>query len=95
MRSQQLYKKRYVIAFYKRDDDTLLYLFNNVEQVCRAAGLEVTYSNMHKISTSLYKSLRREDHHTRMLNGKLMCVHIIDVTDDDEDDMNENERSES
>lgn len=93
MKSQQLYKKRYVIAFYKTDDDTLLHLFNNVEQVCKAAGFEVNYSNMHKISVGLYKSLKREDHHTRLLNGKLMCVHIIDVTDD-EDDMNENERSE-
>ena len=93
MKSQQLYKKRYVIAFYEKDDDTLKYLFNNVEQVCKAAGFEVNSHNMNKISVWLYDSLKRDDHRSKVFREQNLRVYILDVTDD-EDDMNENERSE-
>lgn len=82
MKTEKLYKNKYVIAFYERDDDTLKYVFDNLTEVCKELGLEVNRKNMNRIQVDIYRSLRRKNHQTNIFRGQCMKVYLVDVVDD-------------
>ena len=81
----QLYKKRYVISFYDKDDDTELYCFNNVKEILRFQEREINRTNINLINVELCRALKRKKPICRFLTGQLMFVYIIDVLEEEEE----------
>ena len=79
----KLYKNRYMICFYERDDDTLKYSFNNIKEICRQLKWNITRKNLNRIQVDLYRSLRRHNHRTNLFKQSLH-VYIIDVTKEED-----------
>lgn len=84
---ERLYKKKYVLAFYERDDDTLAFLADNLVEVCERLGWEVNKKNMNYIQVDIYRSLRRSNHQTNLFRGRCYKVYIVDMTEDYEKDI--------
>lgn len=80
------YKKKYCISFYNETDEEFVACFDNVRQICKYRKLEITSANLTLISVELYRALRRKDHSTRMLDGNLMHVYLIDIEDIEENE---------
>lgn len=83
LKSQQnkLYKNRYYIVFYDASDEFFVAMFNNIYQICKYKGKD--YSEKNLISVELCRAIKRKKSTTRMLDGSLMHVHLIDVKDID------------
>lgn len=79
---ERLYKKKYIIAIYDRDDETLKYLFNNLTEMCEALGWEVNRKNMNRIQVNMYRALKRPDHRLNLFRGQGYRAYIIDITED-------------
>ena len=79
------YKNKYFITFYDEADEDFIASFDNLRQICQYRGKEPTSSNLTLIAVELYRALRREDHSTRMLDGTLMHVYLIDIEDIEEE----------
>ena len=77
------FKGKYLIAFYNKEDTCLLHMFDNIKEICRYKNLEDSLKSYNLIKVELYRALKREDHFTRMLNGSLMRVYTIDMTNED------------
>lgn len=73
------YKKKYFISFYDETDENFVVSFDNLKQLCVYKGKELTSQNLILISVELYRALKRPDHSTRMLDGNLMHVYLIDI----------------
>ena len=84
MNQDRLYKDRYVILFYERDDDTLKYMFDNVRQVCKELKWEINKRNLNIIQINITRSLRRKNHQTNLFRGQCLRVYIVDVCDESE-----------
>lgn len=84
MNQDRLYKDRYVILFYERDDDTLKYMFDNVRQVCKELKWELNKRNLNIIQINITRSLRRKNHQTNLFRGQCLRVYIVDVCDESE-----------
>ena len=82
--TRKYYKGRYNIAFYSKNDE-LLYVFNNLREICQFNNLECNRQNLQYLKLLLYKALKRESHSTKIL-GKKMKVFIIDITEDEEEE---------
>ena len=82
------YKGKYFLAFYDKNDEDLLYMFKNAEEILHFKKEKITYSNKNRTNVELYRALKRQGNFTRMLDGTLMRVYIIDV-EDLEEDLNE------
>jgi len=79
------YKGRYAIAFYAADDETFVDIFDNVVEICEYKKKKnITFNDINLIRVDIRRALDREDHSTRMLNGELMHVYLIDMLEDDE-----------
>lgn len=83
-KEDRLYKDRYVILFYERDDDTLKYMFDNVRQVCKELKWELNRRNLNIIQINITRSLRRKNHQTNLFRGQCLRVYIVDVCDESE-----------
>lgn len=83
--AEKLYKGKYILAFYEKDDDTLAFIVNNLRDVCKKLGWEVNRKNMNYIQVDIYRSLRRQNHQTNLFRGKCYKVYIIDITEDEQD----------
>lgn len=86
---EKLYKKKYVLAFYEKDDDTLAFIASNLVEVCKRLGWEVNKKNMNYIQVDIYRSLRRQNHQTNLFRKKCYKVYIVDMTEDYEKDIKE------
>lgn len=75
----RLYKGKYIIAFYDRDDSFVDSFDTIRELVTRGQGKEPTKQNLLTATLSLSYALKHEDHHTTMLGGKPMTVHLLDI----------------
>ena len=82
--NKNYYKGRYIIAFYDCDDETPLYTFDNIKEVCEFKKLEINIDSYNNIRIELYRALNKRNHSTRMLNGKPMFVYLIDMYEEDE-----------
>lgn len=84
MTQDRLYKDRYVILFYERDDDTLKYMFDNIRQVCKELKWELNRRNLNIIQVNIARSLKRKSHQTNLFRGQCLRVYIVDVCDESE-----------
>ena len=82
--NDKLYKKKYIIAIYDRDDETLKYLFNNLTEMCKTFGWEVNRKNMNRIQVNMYRALKRPDHRINLFRGQGYRAYIVDITEDNE-----------
>lgn len=89
--THRLYKGEYIIVFYDKTDDYLLYMFDNVRDVLRFMNKPITRNNVTLVNTIIARALKTETHFTRFLTGEVLRVHIINVASSDEDDEKENE----
>ena len=90
------YKKRYMITFYKcleDGDEQFVASFDNIIELCQYKKLPITDQNLSTLKNDLYRVLKRCPSDTRMLDGSLMRVYLIDMLkDDDEEEYLEQER---
>lgn len=74
-----LYKRKYYIVFYDSCDEYLVAMFKNIQQVCIYKLGVVNETNINLTRVELCRALKRKNNATRMLDGSLMHVHLIDV----------------
>ena len=83
--SEKLYKGKFIIAFYEKDDETLFNVFSNTREITIAAGLEPTRENVIWISHKLVRAFRKKTHYIDIF-GRLMKAYDIPYVDDIKDD---------
>ena len=79
------FKSRYFIVFYSENDEDYIASFDNISDICRYKQLEVNIANTQAIKNLLWVALQKKDHRTRMLDGRLMHVYLVDIYDKDEE----------
>lgn len=90
---QSLYKGRFAIVFYDKTGEQYINSFNNIREILAFKGEEITRSSINKMNVILCKELKTDNHHTRLLDGTLMTVWLVNDNDDDSDlVLNEGER---
>lgn len=82
----RLYKGKYLILFYDKTDEELLYFFDNVTDILKFQKKEITTQNKRIVNVALYRALRTEEHFVTFLTGEVMRVYIINESEDDEND---------
>lgn len=83
-KDNKYYKGRFMIVFYDETDEEFVAGFTNIKQLCLYKNKELTATNINLVSVEVYRALKREDHSTRMLNGSLNHIHLIDIEDDED-----------
>lgn len=83
---QIYYKGRYMIVFYDKTGEHYINTFDNVREILAYRGDEITRTKINQLNVELCRSLKSDSHYTRMLNGKLMTVWLVDQPNEDEDD---------
>ena len=78
---QKFYKGQYFIVFYDKTDDKLLYMFDNVIEILKFQGKEITRQNVNLVNVELYRALKTENHFVKFLTDEIMRVYIIDMED--------------
>lgn len=79
------YRGRYLIIFYDKTDELLLYMFNNVREILKFQKKKITRKNINLVNVELYRALKREGNFCKFLDGSTMRVYIVDMIDDYED----------
>ena len=82
--SHSLYKGKYFIVFYDESDTNLLYMFDNVREILKFQGKELTRTNVNLINVEIYRALKSDTHFTRFLTGQTLRVYIINEKDEEE-----------
>ena len=83
-KDEKLYKKKYVLVVYDKDDDTFKYLFDNLTELCKTLGWEVNRKNMNRVQVNVYRALRRPDHQINLFRGQCYKIYIVDKTKEEE-----------
>ena len=78
---RSLYKGNYFLVFYDKTDEELLYLFENVREILKFMGKEITRQNINLINVELYRALRSTEHFCRFLTGEVLRVYMISSVD--------------
>lgn len=78
---RSLYKGKYFLVFYDKTDEELLYLFDNVREILKFMGREITRQNINLINVELYRALRSTEHFCRFLTGEVLRVYMISDVD--------------
>lgn len=81
MSNERLYKGKFIIAFYEKDDETLYDVFSNTREVTIAVGLEPTRDNVIWISHKLVRAFRKKTHYIDIF-GRLMKAYPVNVVDE-------------
>lgn len=71
------YKNSYFIVFYDKDDENLVYMFDNTREILNFIGKPVTRKNVLLLNTEIYRALKTDTHLTRFMNGEILRVYII------------------
>lgn len=83
--THKLYKGRYFITFYDKDDTHFLQMFDNVREILKFQHKPITRQNVNLVNVELCRALRTDTHLTRFLTGEVMRVYIIDASDNDDE----------
>lgn len=79
----KFYKGRYIIVFYDKEDNDLLYVFNNVKEILQFQKKEVNKQNLNIMNINLYNALNRDDNTCNFLiKGIPMRVYIVDLKEE-------------
>lgn len=81
--TRSLYKGRFFLVFYDKSDENLKYMFDNVRDMLKFMGQEVTRLNVNRINVELYKALSSKEHFCRFLTGEVLRVYMISNDDVD------------
>ena len=81
-----MYKRHQFLAFYGKDDETLLYICDNVRDVCAILKWEPTKANLNVISQNIFKALRRPNHQINLFRGQCLKVYLIDELNETEEE---------
>ena len=82
-KSKKLYKDKYFIVFYDKNDERLLYTFDNVKEILNFQKKEINPYNIRLLNIELYRALKSDEHFITFLTGEVMRVYII--TDKEEE----------
>lgn len=77
MGTHALYKGRFFLIFYDKDDENVRYIFDNVRDILRFTNQEITRKNVNKLNIDLYRALSSESHICRFINGETLRVYMI------------------
>lgn len=72
------YKGKYFISFYDKTGDLFVAMFDNVRDILKYQGKPITRRNVNLLNVELYRSLKSEEHFTKILTGEVMRVYIIE-----------------
>lgn len=75
----KLYKGKYFIAFYDKNDEQLLHIFDNVREILNFQKKQITRANVNLTNVNIVRALKRDSHTTSFLTGELMHIYIFDV----------------
>lgn len=75
--SRDFYKGKYFIVFYDKNDEQILYTFDNVREILKFQKKEVNDYNWRLINVELYRALKSDEHFVTFLTGEVMRVYII------------------
>lgn len=78
---RSLYKGKHFLVFYDKTDEELVYLFENVRDILKFMGREITRQNVNIINVELYRALRSTEHFCRFLTGEVLRVYMISLVD--------------
>ena len=81
--TRSLYKGRFFLVFYDKFDENLKYMFDNVRDILKFMGQEVTRLNVNRVNVELYRALSRKEHFCRFLTGVVLRVYMISNDDVD------------
>lgn len=81
----KFYRGKYIIVFYDKTDELMLYMFNNIKEILKFQKKELTRQNINLINVELYRALKRKDHLCKFLTGSTMRVYIVDMIEDYDD----------
>ncbi len=76
--SRDFYKGKYFIAFYDKNDEQILYTFDNVREILNFQKKDVNDYNWRLVNIELYRALKSDEHFVTFLTGEAMRVYIID-----------------
>ena len=74
------YKNKHYIAFYDRYGEEFINIFDNIREIMKFKKIPFSQMEYNKHMVELYRSLK-SNHLTKMLNGRLMTVWLVDVKD--------------
>ena len=94
MRARQYYKGKYFLVFYDETDEELLYLFDNVNQLCDHLKLERTRRNINNLNVQLFNALRSDTHFFKMDSHEICRVYMISADDEDDYQMSDMDEGE-
>lgn len=77
------FKSKYFIVFYGENDDDYITSFDNIADICKYKQWEINLQNTQAVKNLLWVALQKEDHRTKMLDGTLMHVYLVDITDEE------------
>lgn len=80
---RSLYKGRFFLVFYDKSDENLKYMFDNVRDILKFMGQEVTRLNVNRVNVELYRALSSKEHFCRFLTGEVLRVYMISNDDVD------------
>ncbi len=81
--THRYYRGIYTIDFYTNDRyETFIKSFDNVRDILRWQGKEITRNNVILLNTEIARALRRPSHYTRCLDGTGMKVYITSLIED-------------
>ena len=84
LKGKELFNKdKQFIAFYDADDEFYVESFESIRELCMYKHLPLTKKNLDILYIELVNALRRNPSTTRMLDGTLMHVHLINNDDDE------------
>ena len=80
-----LYKSKYWLVFYDKTDEEQLFMFRNAKEILQFQKKPVNQKEIKKMNITIYNVLRKgiENNFCRFLNGEVMRLYLIDITDED------------
>lgn len=81
--TRSLYKGHFFLVFYDKSDENLKYMFDNVRDILKFMGQEVTRLNVNRVNVELYRALSSKEHFCRFLTGEVLRVYMISNDDVD------------